>query len=123
MGLGLTDNTTYVMFTGSSTYSGTTQHVHVDLAAVDLDAIKANLPVLLMDNTTTLFIQTGGFADLAGNLISNTSILSSFVNLDTNAPSLDSFTLVMDTGVLTLVFNETANASSLQVAQLALQSS
>ena len=99
--------------------------VTLNISVDDLNELKRNLNIATGPDNTFLVIETGTILDLAGNNlvgIPDSSALqpAQFIN-DTTPPELLSFDLDMNTGNITLTFNETVNSESIEVVEFTLQ--
>jgi hypothetical protein len=125
--LALTNNTsvTHSLTGGIVSTANPTLSVTIDLTIDDLNEIK-RLDQLAINLQTTFLAFTPAFVtDAAGNAISNTAspqAANSYV-ADTTDPEMVSFSLNMDTGVISMVFDETVDASTLDITSLTLQNS
>jgi hypothetical protein len=102
--------------------------VTVNMTTTDLNAIKA-IAGLVVDNTTTyLTVDAGAVTDMAGNGVnaiasSDALAVAQFV-ADSVRPSLVSFSIDMDTGVLELTFTETMDTvAGVNTSAIYMQSS
>ena len=98
--------------------------VTIHISTLDLDEIKV-LDQLAFSNTTTfLSVSKQAARDIAGNLITPTSLLPPLVYIpDSTNPHLLSCAFDLNTGLLALTFDESISATSLQYTQISLQSS
>ena len=102
------------------------QEVIISMNRADLKYLKLSTVIALNDSTTFVAFNSTALADMAGNLVIPTSIFNatkltkgSFVN-DTTPPSLESFDLDLNLGVLYLHFGDIMNISSLLPTQITL---
>ena len=100
--------------------------VIIRLSDDDFNLLTSTFPLATMETNTFISIEGGTVDDTNGNpsieiLPSNAMLITSHVE-DNTRPSLDSFDLDLDNGVLTLVFNESVNITSFDMTQLTLQS-
>ena len=100
--------------------------VIIRLSDDDFNLITSTFPLATMETNTFISLESGTVDDTNGNpsieiLPSNAMQITSHVE-DTTRPSLDSFDLDLDNGVITLVFNESVNLTSFDTTQLTLQS-
>lgn len=122
-------NSNAVSFTltgGSTNNTDYSVAVYIVLTINDLNNLKRIYTVATSLSNTYLSIIKGAVLDMSGNPsvpinYSNALPLSVFIN-DTTTPNLVSFAMDKNTGSLYLTFDETVMASSLQPAQLKLQS-
>ena len=93
----------------------------------DLNRIKQNDMLFISLETSYLTVDSFFVMDMAGNaiqeIIDGYALLAEFYRNDTIMPVLERYDLDMNTGLLTMYFSETVNASSLQFNQLTLQRS
>ena len=107
-----------VLFSGqmdSTVYS-------VKLGLPDLNEIKRLTGLAYSQNSTFLTLTRFAVVDMAGNSLTGVSgeKVQNF-NPDIINPELSSFNVDMNSGVLTLFFSETVDASTLQIERLTLQ--
>ena len=110
----------------STTQSANGPILVVDLSDNDFNSITATFPLATMDTNTFISISGGTVLDTSGN--SNTPI-SSTVNAlqitshtaDLTRPILDSYSLDLDAGVISITFSESVNVTSFDTTQLTLQ--
>ena len=95
--------------------------VTIMLGFHDLNAVKYRSQLATSENDSYVYISDRAILDLAGNRVESVTISSRIFTPDTSDPILVNFTLNMDTTTLILTFNETVNASSLMVDQIAIQ--
>ena len=97
--------------------------VTVTLSTADFNGLKAVLGLATMQSTTYLVAQTGSAADMNSNpfVTVTTGLQAAGCTGDSLAPSLAGFALNMNTGVLTLTFDETVDPNTLTVSQLTYQ--
>ena len=109
--------TSYVNVTGAERNTQLT----VQLADIDARSIRFN-PVLAINvDTTYISLAIGAFTDIAGNDVSNTSqIQVTRYAQDVTAPTFERFSLDIDSGILTLEFDEIVNAMSLNPSALVI---
>eukprot|EP00042_Codosiga_hollandica_P059493 m.918095 g.918095 ORF g.918095 m.918095 type:complete len:4523 (+) comp60173_c0_seq1:4307-17875(+) len=103
--------------------------VNVVVSPQDLLAIKASNLLVKTPSTTFVALSSSAFTDTSGNALvavpttSAMPVLSAgFVSDDNTPPRLSNFTLDMNTGVLTLVFDTVVLVSTLQADKITLQS-
>ena len=99
--------------------------VVIRLSDDDFNLVTSTFPLATMDTNTFISIEAGTVDDTNGNpsveiLPSSAMQITSHVE-DTTRPSLDSFDLDLDNGVITLVFSESVNITSFDTTQLTLQ--
>ena len=94
----------------------------VELSLLDLNEIKRLTGLAYSQNFTYLTLTRFAVIDMAGNPLSAVSgeKVLNFIS-DTINPVLLNFNVDMNSGVLTLFFSETVNASTLQIQSLTLQ--
>lgn len=100
--------------------------VVIRLSDDDFNLLTSTFPLATMDTNTFISIEGGTVFDTNGNpsveiLPSNAMQITSHVE-DTTRPSLVSFDLDLDNGVITLVFSESVNITTFDRTQLTLQS-
>ena len=100
--------------------------VIIRLSDDDFNLLSSTFPLATMETNTFISLEAGTVDDTNGNPSieippSNAPQITSHVE-DNTRPSLDSFDLDLDNGVLTLVFNESVNITSFDMTQLTLQS-
>ena len=101
-------------------------NVIIRLSDDDFNLLTSTFPLATMETNTFISFEAGTVDDTNGNpsieiLPSSAMQITSHVE-DNVRPSLDSFDLDLDNGVLTLVFNESVNITSFDMTQLTLQS-
>ena len=101
--------------------------IELKLSLADLNSIKALTYLAISDDSTFLVLARGVIEDSAGILSeailsSNPQQVSSFVQ-DHVRPSLETFDLDMNSGIITLYFSETVNSTSFDPTMVGLQSS
>ena len=111
--------------TGGISSSFDSHTLQIELNLPDLNELKRLTELATSENNTFLAVEAGAVFDMNNNLllpISDTLALQvdQFTE-DTVPPTLQSFNLDMNTGILTLMFSETINASSFEVTQITLQ--
>lgn len=99
--------------------------VVIRLSDDDFNLITSTFPLATMDTNTFISIEAGTVDDTNGNpsidiLPSNAMQITSHVE-DTIRPSLISFDLDLDNGVVVLVFSESVNITSFDQTQLTFQ--
>ena len=101
--------------------------LYLDLSAEDLNEIKRLSDLATTVNNTYFVFTDSLVADTFGNAVVNSSQEEAVpvrnLTADHTPPELVGFTLNMNTGVLTLTFNETVNATSIDISAIAVQSS
>ena len=102
------------------------QEVIVSMNRPDLKYLKLSTIIALNDSTTFVAFNSTALADMAGNPVIPTSIFNAtrltsgaFVS-DTTPPSLESFDLDLNTGVVSLHFSDIMNTSTFTPTQLTL---
>ena len=109
----------------SSSIDEDSRVVTVMLGFTDLNAIKYRYELATSRNDTYISITAAAVTDLNNNPVvaipQSDGLQARIVTTDTTAPILVNFTLNMNTTTLILTFNETVNASSLVVDQIAIQ--
>ncbi len=111
--------------TGGVLDLGNTVVVTVTLSSTDLNAVKAD--ELLCTSESTCFAQfsTSLVTDVSGNLIatSSESVALSYFEFDTTPPRLLTFDLDMNTGLMTLYFDETVDSATFRPDEIVIQNS
>ena len=101
--------------------------VTFNLSRTDLAAIRANPFICTRRHNCYVRLLSNSFQDTAGNPVQTVTenhpgfIVTQFF-LDTEKPILETFTLDMNAGIITLTFNKAVSYQSLQLQQLTLQS-
>lgn len=109
----------------STTQSANGPILVVDLSDNDFNAITATFPLATMDTNTFVTITGGTVQDTSGN--SNEPILTTNAlqitshTADLTRPTLDSYSLDLDAGVISITFSESVNVTSFDTTQLTLQ--
>lgn len=110
----------------SSSIDDDSRVVTIMLGFRDLNAIKYRYELATSRNDTYISITEVAVMDLNNNHVvpipQSDALQARIVTPDTTPPILTNFTLDMNTTTLILTFNETVNASSLMVDQIAIQS-
>ncbi len=112
--------------TGHMTLTGDTTTPSIGLLPADQYALKLDTNLAISINTTHLLLGTGAFFDMTRqNMIEefNSPVRADNYTVDATPPSLLSFSVDMNSGVLSLMFNEPVNISSLNYNYFILQSS
>ena len=109
----------------SSSMDDDNRVVPIMLGFRDLNAIKYRHELATNRNDTYISITDTAVSDLNNNLVvaipQSEGLQARIVTPDTTSPILVNFTLDMNSTTLILTFNETVNASSLMVDQIAIQ--
>ena len=117
------ENTSFFQLTLDST-DPVGQHstvITIDIGTNDLNRIKQLSDLAVSNSTTYLALPPSAIADMSGNLlVATTDTNPSAFYEDTIQPNLLSFGLDLNTGVLSLTFDETVNASSINPDQITL---
>ena len=107
--------------TGFQLSDGTVTESHLDstililkIPTVVINEIKGNGSVATVISNTYLFLSADAFQDIFDNGLVNSSpsLLASNFTADDTAPSLDSYSLDLNSGILTLSFNEPVDIDS-----------
>ena len=97
----------------------------IQLGSIDTKEIKRLIALAISNSSTFLSITSLAISDMAGNMVQQISYSSalqvSAYTADEISPTLVDFDLDLNTGNLTLEFDETMNASSLIISDLLLQ--
>ena len=121
--LNSTDSTSYTLTEGQITPTYDTLVV-IQLNTIDLNEIKKFTDLLTSYNDSYLSFQASLISDTSGNPVERIHISDAVIPIvytpDYIPPVLLSFNLDMDTGILTLIFSETINVSSISISQLTL---
>ena len=92
------------------------------LTDTDLNMIKAFPEFASDESNTFLLVAEGGVADFAGNLYNTSDTIQAIrVDPDNTNPELVSYEFNLNASLLTLLFSETVNGSSLDVTGLTFQ--
>ena len=98
--------------------------IAIQLGSNDLNSIKALTMLAVSAETTYLSANSNGISDLSGNalieILSANPLQASSYTEDMSSPILEMFDLDMNIGLLTLIFDETVNASSLEPQEITL---
>ena len=98
--------------------------VVIQLSTIDLNEIKKLTDLLTSYNTSYLSFQAALISDTSGNRIERIPISDAVLPIiytpDRVPPVLISYNLDMNTGILTLIFSETINVSSISISELTL---
>ena len=97
----------------------------VNLGPLDRNEIKRRQNLAISNDTTFIALANYTIKDMNGNdviaILDGNATQVDFYIVDETPPVVDSFTIDMDEGIIVFTFDETVNASSLDVIQLALQ--
>ena len=111
---------------GTPTRSGFSVVVEIQLVPDDINYIKSQGDFGTGTSDTFLSFDSTAVEDFSGNNIESVSLTMgrtvSNVSIDVSTPSLVSFDLDMNSGLLSLTFSESVDASSLQISSFTLQS-
>ena len=114
-----------VLTGGSSTVTTDGLKITLSMLDVDVNSLTGAIDLAVSNDTTFLSFDSGLVKDTAGNdvaPISSTASKEAASHIDdSSAASLSSFDLDMNGETLTLHFNETMNASSVEIADITLQ--
>jgi hypothetical protein len=111
-------DTDHLTLSGSLGSTDDSDTLLLELDSATVNALKADSDLAVSRSSTFMSIVDGGsITDMAGNTltaIGNSSAMNAAAHTgDRTDPTLESFTLNLDTFVLALTFSETVNASSL----------
>ncbi|KAL5489590.1 hypothetical protein EMCRGX_G018700 [Ephydatia muelleri] len=96
--------------------------IYVQLSSVDSNQVKVLSPQLATSESNTfLAISSGAIKDTSGNPVLPANLNASAFAKDIIPPVLLSFSFNLTSGVLTLTFSKTVNASTLSTSSLAFQ--
>ena len=99
--------------------------IELELTTADLNIIKQLTDLAVLTNNTYLTILGGAIEDMNGNLLvpvdRTTSLVANELIPDSVPPELLLFNLDVDVGILTLMFSETVNVSTLDIEEITLQ--
>ncbi|CAI8020048.1 hypothetical protein GBAR_LOCUS12008 [Geodia barretti] len=113
----------YTLSGGTAVSSGNT--VTISLSMTDLDILNRDSSIAVSSNTTFIAISEYSFLDSSNNPVlpisSEEAIESSVFVPDESGPTLQSFSLVLDTSQLYLTFSETLNITTLNVTTITIQ--
>ena len=114
--------TSYVLMDGASSDLNSTV-VQVYLVAADLNNIKFHRDLATSENDTALTLASLGIRDMAKfpNYNHETTISVSNFTGDESRPKLDYWTVDINAGLVTLIFDETVDRSTLNFTALTLQ--
>ena len=87
----------------------------------DLDVLKAKVGLLDSTSTTYLSFSSSLVKDMYGNAVNAEAAKAGLFDPDVSKPLLTKYGMDMESGVLTLTFNETMDAQSLKPTKLTLQ--
>ena len=116
---------TVSLTSGSSTSSPDGVEVVIALSMNDFNSITATFPLASMNDNTFITLAHSTVLDTNGNpsveISSDNTLQITNHTADRTPPTLVVFDLDVDSGVLTLVFSESVNASSFVPSQVTLQ--
>ena len=117
----------YQLTNGSTTASPFGPTIAISLSTADLNAIKVLPGLATQSSNTYLYTQPSAIRDVSGNPLNSVSPPQALQVLnytqDTTNPTLVAFDLNMDAVLLTMVFSESVNVSSLDVTNIRIMSS
>jgi hypothetical protein len=128
----VTATPSYSTFTFNSTYNnlvsqGNTTDLVIYISSVDFAKLKLASPIARSDTTTYLTMYRDTIASPFGRYNKEVStfdaMAASELILDTFPPYLVTFTLIMDTGLMTMTFSEPINVSTFTLDGLTVQGS
>ena len=111
----------------SATYSSQSfsRYVTVYLSVEDSNDIKKLTELGTTRNNSRLFLQINNITDMSNNQLLDLEIgqalTATLHTPDRTSPSLTAFAIDLDTGLLTLTFSETMNASSINPARFSIR--
>ena len=110
---------------GTRTTQNDSTIIILTLANDDLNEIKILSDLATAHFTTYILLETHTVEDMRGNLVnvSNLPLNVTVYGDDMTRPELTAFDFDVDSGLLTLYFSESANASSLNIQEITLQPS
>ena len=110
----------------SSSSSPNQPVITIDLGYIDINEIKRLSLLAISNDTSFLSISAGAILDINDNPVVEIGFEDALevgeYTDDVTAPRVVRFDLDMNTGLLTLEFDETVNASSLNISELIVQS-
>jgi hypothetical protein len=117
----------HVLSNGGQKKAGSSSvEIIVELAAADVEAIKSNLDLCKDKQSTFLSIAAGIVQDIAENdavaIADGAAKNVQEYTKDDKGPTLESYTLAMETGVIKLTFNEIVNVGSFDASAAKFQS-
>ena len=128
-GLNITsDNLTYTLTNASySTSSSNLPEIIVRIHTTDLDEIKRREYLATSVNDTYLYISSSAVSDMFGNkveeILPEDALQADDFISDSIRPNLIGFRLDMNSGIVTLTFDETVNSTSIDTGGFTFQSS
>ena len=118
---------TPVSLATSTTSSPNGLNLTVGISDSDFNNLKLASRTALSASTTFLVHTTSAYTDMivppnsAKAIVDGVGMRSSTFNMDAASPNLDSYTINMNTGTLSLTFSEPADASTVDVTKIFLQ--
>jgi len=120
----LTATTSYTL-TDSTTASSNGTSIVVDLSDTDFNAIAADSSLAIDATDSYLRLTAAAITDLFGNgvtaIADGAAVQASSYTADADVPALSSWSLNLHTHQMTLVFDETVDASTVAVGEITLQ--
>ena len=107
--------------TGGNQTTADTRFLDITLNKEDSDQLRFFDGLLTSDDNTFIIISEGAITDMTLNEIATTTQQVTNFNEDNMQPSLVSFNLDLNEGILSLVFSETVRANSLNFTQISFQ--
>ena len=112
--------------TGGVTQPSVQPTIVLELSEADINSIKSIPDLAITNDTTYISFSADLIVDMNGNRVNSISASNArqvqLYTSDQDRPSILFFNFNLDRGILTLLFNETVNVTSLDVSLLTLQS-
>ena len=116
--------TSFYRLTGGQSSDVNSPIIYVNISIPDLNAIKRNLEIATSMEDTFISLSSTVVEDMNGVNYDNASQIQVFqFTSDTTRPELDSFTLDLNLGLVSLTFCETVDSTSLDISAITLLSS
>ena len=97
--------------------------VRVQLSKIDHDFIRLDTDLATGYDNTLLLLEDNGIQDMAGNSVDETLRSVQLFTGDSSSPNLESFSMDLDLGILSLNFDEPVDVESMAFTNITLQSS
>ena len=115
-----TTSNTYNL-TGGTASTTNSDKIDITLSSADVEAVQKLTAIAVSNATTAIEFGASAVTDMADVAIAASSKHASSFVPDTTRPTLSSFSIDLDVGILTITFSEVIRATSIKPAQFVLQ--
>ena len=115
-----TTSNTYNL-TGGTASTTNSDKIDITLSSADVEAVQKLTAIAVSNTTTAIEFGASAVTDMADVAIVASSKHAWSFFPDTTKPTLSSFSIDMDVGILTITFSEVTRATSIKPAQFVLQ--